>query len=347
MCRLIMAAMLVLGSVSGFAKSSEWKLSTYSANKEEVDISKIPLGQCTFEKVGSTLSVMSANRASKIAENTSTTLDEINNIVSNAKNPHSSNTRMGDFLTPHELDKFAEASQRQGVLNMESLLEGAFERDIAAIYRLVELAGDYYRDNKIPLKSNKDDYLLFGYLILGHKELSFDDLKPVKPDQMEKCNLDYALFSLEVNSLNKMKELNEAWDMANAKVDNIYAKYPKSEREFKILSESDKNEVSFLANKYIFPLQKELYFIQNIELIRRYGKISQLKYESSMSDLLYSGGDISKTDVTMNKKIKNGELSKADIFTFKVWNVINEKMPSWVYKEFKKMSDSFSSDRKK
>jgi hypothetical protein len=69
-----------------------------------------------------------------------------------------------------------------------------------------------------------------------------------------------------------------------------------------------------------------------MELIKHYAKISTLRYELSMSDLLYSGGDITKTDVTMNTKISNGELSKVDIFTYKCWLIIKNKIPSMAYK---------------
>lgn len=319
----------------------------FGVNGEEFDISKIPLNQCTFEKAVSTLGVMSITRASKIAENSIDTLNEIRNIVDYAKKPRKPDARIGDFLSRGELDKFSEANQRLGALYKAILIEGDFERDVTVVSRLVRLAGHYYRDNKIPSENNKDDVLLFGFLALGYRELPFDDLMPVKPDQMEKCNLDYALFNLEANSLNKAMELRQGWDMANARVDKIYAKYPTSDKKFEILSEADKNEVSFLANKQIFPLQREMYLIRSIELIRHYAKISQLRYASSMSDLLYSGGDIRKTNVTMNKKITNGELGKADVFVFKTWNLINDKIPSRTFKEFKTMNDYFSKKRKK
>jgi hypothetical protein len=255
-------------------------LEAYAANSDELDISKIPLSQCTFEKADSALYSMSLSRTSTIAKNTIATVNEIRSIVDHAEKTHKTNqnTRIADILSLEELEKVNEANQRLAALQMEGLIEGDFDRDVATIYRLVELAGDYYRGGKIPPESDKDNYLLMGFLLAGDQTLSFDDLSPVEPINMQKCNLDYSLFNLEIRSLNKLGELNKGWDMATAKIEEIYKKYHAKDMDFSILNQADKNDVSYLENKHFLPQQRELKLFRYIELIRHYARVSALRY---------------------------------------------------------------------
>lgn len=306
------------------------------ANDENFDLSQIPIQQCSFQKVNSILISKSLKRSVMLAKNSGSPIEEINEIANKATDHTKS---IGAQLSVGNLDKLSSASQRLQTIQMEEFIEGDVERDLLVVDRLVKLSDNYYRWNKIPTEKDKDNLLLFS-ILLGVKEIiPSKDFKLKKPSQIEKCSLDYALFNLEIEPLTKYANLKKDFISAMTRVNQIYVKYENKEKNYSYFNNEDKKEISLLRNKFIFPAMREIEFIQNIEIVRRYAKMSGLIYKTCMSDVLYFGGDINKIGSSMEAKIKGGKLGTVDVFIYGMWKVIKQKIPSETFKFYKQASE--------
>jgi hypothetical protein len=215
----------------------------FGVSNGRIDIAKIPLDQCTIKKVIGALSVNSMDRTVEISKNNLATLHELNSIVRLTKKPYGSKLKIKDLLSSDELDKFNEASQRQQILTKEELIEGDRGRDLDVISKLVNLVKYISINKKFPTANYKQNYILFGFLSLGHKEFNIKDLLPHNYNQAVECNLDYALSGLESGSIKKASDLKPAWDRASLKISEIFSRYSLADRKSNNFNDSDKAEL--------------------------------------------------------------------------------------------------------
>jgi hypothetical protein len=302
-------------------------------------LEKLTSQQCTLPRVIDVLTLQSLNRTEPIHKNQIKTLEELKQLNSKATDD---NKPIGEQLSIEDSEKFSSAAQRSKTMNMALLVESRFQRDLNVIQKLTVIADNYYRWNKLP-DENGSDAIYVALLIAWRESMNPKGLD----NNSDHCDLDYALYRIEQEPIGKLNSMSSKLNMGVAHVMEIYKKYPTKEMNYDILNDADKKEVASIRDQIIAPSKHELMYIHDLENIRHFAKISELMSETYSKDILNSGGDIDSVGTTIKQMIKEGKLTKEDEKMLAAWQVVNEKIPSDVIKDFEKIKSILPKSDKK
>jgi len=292
------------------------------ADDIEAGINSLPLDQCKLQRVINILTVDSAKRAAKIAKSTLPTIQSIVTITGQAKIP---NEPLATQLSPTNNWEFGNATQRLTTEELVMLIESMYQRDLNVIENLIRVDDEYYRWNKIPNQNDPDAIYFLISVVLEQRFKTQSKLTVPK----DICSLNYAISDIEAEQVNKLNQLNV--DAAIQRLQEIKNKY----QDISQINTEDKSEVRNLLINVIEPAKKISSYIQDIENIKRMANISKIMYESYMTDILYSGGNINSLGKTLDDKVNNGNLDKDDDYMIRLWIYIDDKIPSQMIQDIK------------
>ena len=265
-----------------------------------------------------------------IAKNTHLVLQDLDKLAKKAPNP---NLPIGKQLSLVDVDKFSSDSERLNAMNFTSLVESKYQRDLILIENLSEAANNYAQLQTIP--DPKDSKYIYYEILFAFRQIFPDShaLTFAKNPAAEKCNIDFSLYKMQSEPKQKILNMTPAINDHVAWLDQMKIKYNMSPNgfDYKILNDAEKSKYFYFGKNFYQPLEVQKNYISDLENIRLFAKISFLVYQESLNDMLHSGGDENSIGASIEKKIKNKELSSTEIKMLKFWGVIDNKIPSeWV-----------------
>jgi hypothetical protein len=220
-------------------------------------------------------------------------LNEINRLASKAVKP---DVAVGDQLSRDDVVLFEKARERLISTGMRGLIESRRERDANVLLQLVQVSDKNYRyQDEVP--KGRSDYVYQEILRLFRTiEKDHPRKQEVSSPAGEGCSLDRALYSVEEQGLavvNSM-DLRPASDTLH----QLQQRYKTEQIERSELSDADRATYDKVLQTLIYPYQRALQFVGDLEDIRILARASQLIYENDKRDLDLSGGDASKVGAT-------------------------------------------------
>ena len=294
---------------------------------------------CTTDKVIKELLNASINKQTEILINTVSAWDKAKKILKSVKDKDSKRP-VGEQLSVKDADAFSENSQRIGSMNMIRIVESNYERDLTTISHLTKLVDDFYFYKKIPDIKSQDAFyfkLLLAWRQSLHKKINIEN------NISNQCTLDSALYNKEVIHLMEMNKSTKDFVVSWKRYQQIVQKYHIQPFDYDKLNQADKHEVLMLREKVFLPMEKERLYVMDIMNIRHFAKISKIVYDSSQKDILNSGGDVNSVGHTINYLIKTHQLDKEDQKMLSAWKILDEKIPSRVTEDFKKIEKRVNS----
>jgi hypothetical protein len=295
------------------------------------DIHSPETGACTADKVIKELILASIQKQSEVLVNTSSALNKVEKIIKGVKDKDSKKP-IGEQLSVKDADTFSENSQRIGSMNMTRVVESNYERDLTTISYLTKLVDDFYYYDKTPDIKSQDAFyfeLLLAWRQTMHKKTNIEN------SISDQCTLDSALYNKEIIHLREMSKSSKEFIASWTRYEQIMQKYNMKNFDYDKLNHEDKHEVLMLREKVFLPMDKERLYVMDIMNIRHFAKISKTVYDSSQKDILNSGGDADSVGRTINNLIKTHQLNEEDQKMLSAWQILDEKIPSEVMKEFK------------
>jgi len=306
-----------------------------TAAEQRMRVTDLPLERCELREVIARAQFESVEKAAAIAEQALPLLDQLDQIASKATIP---NKLIKDQLSPEDIGKFTELSQRLKTTQLAQLMESRRQRDLMVLEKMVMVADREYRWQDPPNEDNPD-FIIYSALQL--LRLTIED-KDISSPTSSGCTLEYALDSLEHEVISKINAGSARLEWAGKEFESILAKYRMKKLDRSRLSKTDLEKVNELVNDVIKPMQRHGIFFMDIEHIKLMARASEIIYESDKQDIAFGGGDIEAIGKTIQRRKNNNEFDKSTQIAIGLWRRINEKIPSEFTQE---LSESESTEK--
>lgn len=292
-----------------------------TATERGMRVADLPLGRCELREVIARMQFESVEKAAAIAEQTLPILKQLEHINSKATIP---GKPIRDQLSPEDIGKFTESSQRLKTTQLAQLMESRRQRDLMVIEKMVMVADREYRWQDYPKEKDPDSTIYAAIQLLRLTIKDNNISAPVSPA----CTLEYALHALENEAITKLNAGSARLDWAIKEFKSILAEYRMEKLDKSRLSKADLEKVNELINGVINPMQRHGEFIKDIEHIKLMARASEITYESNIQDVAFSGGDIEAIGKTIQRRNKNNEFNESTQIALGLWVKINEMIPS-------------------
>jgi hypothetical protein len=257
-----------------------------SANGTPKSLAETPLAQCTPPQALGWMDVASVDReGDNVPQGRRQSEDML--ALMKALPPGKDNVPVGQLMTPAQAVEFAKLSSQMRIYGYNHLAESRQQRD-ANVMGYAAVAIEKLRAGDDNLKSKYDPggdgAGLVGLLREAAKDYNAD---PRPPADMKTCSLDLALFIKEQAALSALKNL-----LALKEADELNALASKYNVTGKLnpekLPSPDREKAVWLLKAVGEPSGREFQAAQDWENLRRFAKVSMLRY-SLLRDAIIAG----------------------------------------------------------
>lgn len=291
--------------------------------------------ECILPDVIQSLKLESMERAAKSAKSSIEILRELEVLIPSGGEP---DAPIRDKMSDSETHEFSMLAQRQRNAMLIQLMESRRQRDLDVIFDLVLAAGDR-KAGRVPTSEKDERYLHHMFLEALEKTIPKPKLATFEGD--DPCNLDIALFELEIVSLEWMKGISKNASDIEAEMTAACIQYgvtPDENIDMQKIPSGLRMKLQYLGEVELAPIFWNRRHVYDIERIRLLASASELMLKNNLQDVFYSGGDIKSIGNTSEEQAANGVIGENMIVAIRTWGIINESIPAKLVDELEEFS---------
>ena len=307
-----------------------------TAADESYGVSDLSFERCELREVIMRMKFESIKNGAAIAAETLAVLKPLREINSKATNP---DKPIKDQLSPDDIGKFTELTQRMKSMQLSQLVESRRERDAQVIEQMVMMADREWRWRERPDEKEPNYIIYASFKLIG---LMLKD-RTITTPSASVCSLDLALHKVEDEAITKLNAGGARSESASVELNAILAKYRMTKIDKSRLSKQDLDKVNQLENDVIHPMGRHADFINDLENIKTMARASEILYQANKQDISFSGGAPEALGKTIQRQAANNELDEPTKLAVGLWVKINDKVPS----DFAKNWEAAASGTKK
>jgi hypothetical protein len=280
---------------------------------------------CDIEQVVSDIQYKALNRAGELAKQQLGLLNRFRAIGDHAKDPHKA---LNKQLSQDDLADFARTKQRYQAIEVQQMLESNFSRDANVIREFFYVAQADYLGAPVPKEGDKN-YLPYAFLAVMAAASESDEIKNdlVTEPVANGCNLESALHSVELESMQRLQKLPLA--QASQEITAMRARNGGRKLHPENLNAADRTIFDKWQRSAYVPALREKQFITNLESLKLLARTSAMKFELGKKDAIDSGGDIDSVGTSISAL----KLDTRAKIGFNMLDKIADKYPSDWFKQ--------------
>jgi hypothetical protein len=294
-----------------------------TAGTRPASLADTPLAECTPETALGWMYFESVNRQ---GDNTKQMLRENHDILKIVNALPQSDRPVIELMTPAQAADFSQLSAQLLIHQYNNLAESRLQRDVVVMSYAAD-AIKKLRHGESELKSKTDPNSEGAGLVVLLRSVSDRVAGNIRVPTEKTCTLDLAMFIKQqqiVASAQKQSGSPEA-----AQLKELKAKYGLAQLDPSKLPSPDREKAVWLQKAVRESIARDLTAINDWENLRRFVKVSSLRYTIFRDDTIASAGD-KNYDYEANLKRAYDRADAPMQRTLDAWAVIDKNIPSEV-----------------